>query len=157
MSELKWDGAEWRALRDAKLREWMLGDENAVQTVIMLSTITEVWDDLIDGDPVSPDEVHGAFISAMVGLNCNPFYKAWEPLITGTVLAGINAWLDSIELERGETVAERMQAFYIRNYIFEMVNVCAFAIGGWKHMRKVSGEIRAFATHETYAQWEHAL
>jgi hypothetical protein len=151
----EWDSKPWRELRDAKLGTWMLGNADAAQTIVMLSTISETWDDLVDGDEVTAGEIHGAFISATVGLQCNPFYKKWEPMITGVVLAGINAWLDSLELERSDNEAGRMQAFYIRNYAYELVNVCAFAVGGFAHMRAVSQEMRAFVTHETYQQWEH--
>jgi len=151
-----WDSAPWRRVRDANLLRWMLGNDDAVKTIVMLSAISETWDALIDGDAVTSDEVHGAFISATISLNLNPFYKQWEPMITGAALAGLNAWMDSIALEKSESIPERMQAFYIRNYIYELVNVCAFAVGGWAHMRSVSQEMRAFFTHETYSQWEHA-
>lgn len=153
---MQWDSAPWRAVRDANLMRWMKGDADAAATIVMLSAISETYDDIIDGDPVKPEEVHAAFFAAVVGLRVNPFFRKWEDQITGVVLAGLNAWLDSLELEKAGTEAERMQAFYIRNFIYELVNVCAFGVGGFAHMRAVSREMRRFMTHETYSQWENA-
>jgi hypothetical protein len=152
---MQWDTHDWRKLRDERLLSWLNGDIDAVATVVMLSTISETYDDLIDGDPVSPQQVHSTFIAATVGLQFNPFFKRWEQLIYGTVLAGLNAWLDSLELEKRDGEASRMHAFYLRNYLYELLNVCAFAVGGFDHMRAVSLEMRDFFTHETYNQWEH--
>jgi hypothetical protein len=152
---MKWDGAAWREVRDAKLLDWMLGNQPAVDAFLMLSRISEVWDDLIDGEPVDPEDVHGAFVDALVRLQGNPFYRQHEGILMGVVIAGINAWLDSVQLETTPTEAARMHAFYLRNFAYELINVCAFAVGGWRHMRAVSADMRAFFTHETYAQWEH--
>lgn len=152
---MQWDSKPWREVRDQHLLRWLDGDIDAVATFVMLSTISETYDDLIDGDPVSPEQVHSTFIAATVGLQFNPFYKRWESLIYGAMLAGLNAWLDSLELERREGEASRMHGFYLRNYLYEVLNVCAFAVGGFEHMRSVSMEMREFFTHETYRQWEH--
>lgn len=154
---MKWDSSNWRVVRDERLNAWMLGDQAAVDAFLMLSRIAEVWDDLIDGEPVDPEDIHGAFVDAMVRLQGNPFYRRHEGVVMGAVIAGINAWLDSVHLEKAPGRAARMHAFYLRNYCYELLNVCAFCIGGWRHMRAVSAEMRTFFTHETYDQWELAL
>lgn len=153
----KWDSAAWRTARDENLRRWLLGDEAAVQCLVMLSNIAETWDDVVDKEEVDASEVNTAFVQALVLLQGNPFYCKHQYMLMGVVVASINAWLDSIQLEKGATEAERMAAFYLRNFAQELLPLSAFLLGGWEHMRAVSAEARKFFTHETYAQWEHRL
>ncbi len=48
---LKWDSLEWRNVRDEKFERW-LGREGA-ECFVLLSTISEGWDDLLDRDKVA--------------------------------------------------------------------------------------------------------
>ena len=151
----EWDSGEWRKVRNRKLREWLLGDVHAVDSILTLSQISETWDDIVDGEPVTPDAVNAAFVAAVVTLGRNPFYQRNKAFLDGILMVGINAWLDSTELERKPDEASRMYAFFLRNYCYELTSAHAYLVGGWAHMRKVSHEMRLFFTHETYAQWEH--
>ena len=152
---MTWDTPPWRAERDAKLLEWCCGNQAAVDTVLALSTIAEVWDDLHDGDAqVSAEMVNRAFTLAMVKLQVNDFYKANESLFYALTVTAINAWLDANELQRSENQSERMMAFYLRNFGIEIVMMAIFRSGGWEHLRRVSLEVRAFFDHEEFVVYE---
>ena len=152
---LEWNSPEWRGQRDLKLKEWFRGNEPALQTALLLSGISEVWDDLVDGDvKATTERINGAFVAALVRLRTNSFYVHNEVTLFPTIIAGINAWMDANELQGG-TREDRAQAFYIRNYAYELVSIIVFCIGGWDYLRSVSLEMRRFFTHESYFTWEH--
>lgn len=158
MAELAWGSPEWRGERDRKLQEWLRGDMEAARCLIELSTAYEVWDDLIDRDkPVTDDLIHSGFLAALVCLNENRFWQAFQGRLMPLVITGINAWMDANVLEKGQTDKERALAFYIRNYCYEMVSMAAYCVGGWSWLRQVSLEMRMFFQHESYFTWEKRL
>jgi len=157
MSE-EWDSQEWRDSRDRNLLVWMLGDRHAASLIVDVSTMVETWDDLIDMDKdVSADEINRAFTIALVRLNNNPFFNAHKSAIMPILMIGVNAWFDANELEKSMDEAERMLAFYIRNFCYEFASLCAALVGGYDHLRRVSLEMRRFFKHESYLNWEKRL
>lgn len=151
---MKWDSVDWRKLRDAKLTEW-LGPAGA-ECVVLLSTVSEVWDDLVDKDTtISASDISNAFVISLVNLETNRFWQMYRPFLFPIMVLGINAWMDANVLQKSRIEKYRMLAFYIRNYAAELVQMAAFCVGGFEHMRKVSIAVREFLNHETYFDWEH--
>ena len=151
---LAWDSQEWRVVRDKHLSNW-LGEDGA-KCVVMLSTIAETWDDLIDKDKDLTDEdISQAFILALIKLDLNPFWQQHKPFLYPLGVAAVNCWMDSEELLREGIPRSVMYSFYLRNFCVEMIIMAAFCVGGFSHMRKVSMEIRKFFAHESYFEWEH--
>lgn len=148
-----WDSAAWRKVRDEKLQQW-IGAEGA-QCIVLLSTVSETWDDLVDGVALSAEEVSNAFIISLVDLEINSFWQKYRNFMFPVLVVAINAWLDANELQESDKEKDRMLAFYIRNYCAELVQTAAFCVGGFAHMRKVSKHVRQFLNHETYFEWEH--
>lgn len=145
-------------VRDAKLLRWMAGNAEAVEAVKTVCSICDVWDDLVDADKsVTAAEINGAFTKAFIGLGMNSFYKAHEAQFFAILVTGINAWLDANDLQTSKTKRERMLAFYIRTFGFEIAHLAAFLSGGWDHLRRVSLEMRMYFETETYSDWEHRL
>ncbi len=154
---MMWDSPDFRVQRDVKLREWLLGNEDAIRVCVQTSHIAEVWDDLHDGDREPTDrEVAHAFESAMIHLQTNPFYMANHAMLMGLIVLMANAWHDANEMTESPREVERMMAFHLRNMGIEMVQLCAFIVGGYEHMRRVSLEIRRYFIHETFREWDHA-
>lgn len=144
------------ALTDAKLLEWMRGNRHAVEAVKTICAICDVWDDLIDKDvALTEQQVNEAFMRALVGLYANPFYREHQASFFPILVTGINSWLDANTLEKAAGEKERMLAFFIRTYIFEVSRLAAFLAGGWDHLRRVSMEMRMHFEDETYHDWEH--
>lgn len=151
-----WDSPAWRELRDQHLRRWLLDDAAAVACVVLISSISETWDDLIDRDRrLDPASINQAFVNALLVLPNNPFYATHRAFLEPVMLLAINAWLDAEVLVREPAAQWRMLAFYLRNYLAEIIQACACLQGGWQHMRAISLEVRAFLAHETYFDWEH--
>lgn len=153
---LKWDSDQWRRQRDANLQRWLLGNVEAVNTVVAISSIAETWDDLADGDnPPSLERINQTFILALVKLQVNDFYKANEALFYSQIVTAINAWMDANEFQKSASEHERMYAWFLRSLGHEITHLAAFRVGGWEHMRKLSLEMRRFFQHETFQTWEH--
>lgn len=152
---MEWDSPEWREERNKKLLAWLKDDFDAFMCVLGFSAISETWDDLIDGDKKpSPEEINRAFLTAIVHLNANRFYVRHCATILPVVFIGINSWFDANELEKSTKVDHRALAFYIRNYCYEIVSICAFCVGGFDWLRSISLEMRMFFQHESYFTWE---
>ncbi len=121
-----------------------------------LSTVIEVWDDLIDRDrEPTAGEVNNAFVLALFDLQVNPFFVRHRAYLLPLLMSAINAWMDSTQMERGADTHERMWAFFLKDAGRELFIQCAHLTGGFAHMRAVSLEMRRFFTHETYQDWEH--
>ena len=98
----QFDTEEWRELRDAKLYEW-LQDEAAVDYVVSVSDLCEVFDDLIDGDKeVTPADIHRTLFAALVDLPANPFFHRHTSALVPVHLTGIAAWIDANRLEKSD-------------------------------------------------------
>lgn len=155
---LKWDSPEWRAVRDESLFRWLQDDANAVACVVCLSTISEFWDDLIDKDHHSSEqEIHRGLVAAMIGLQDNPFWNKWHHKLMPIVIIATNAWMDSNELEPSKSDSERMLAYYLRNYAYEVTTMAAYCVGGWNWLRSVSMEMRRFFQHDSYFDWRNEM
>lgn len=152
---MEWDSKEWRDLRDKKLMEWFKGDKDAVQCLVEISTISEVWDDLIDRDvALTNAEISSAFVCATIKLPNNPFYASNIAALQPLIIMTVNAWMDSEELVKRSDKKSRMLAFYMRDIGKEIVPLIAFLVGGYAHMRKVSLEIKDFFYFDDYENWE---
>ena len=150
------DTEAWREERNEKLLDWMAGDHHAVQFVLDLSMLVETWDDLVDKDkPLGEQDIHDAFVAALINFPLNPFYRRHQDALLPLITVAINAWFDSLEMERGDTPHERMWAFFLKDLGLEVFLFCAMLAGGYRHMRAVSMDMRRFFNHETYETWEH--
>lgn len=57
--------------------EWFGGNENALRMFNAFVDLAHVWDDLVDKDkPVSADDINRAFLTCLVYLPANPFYRS---------------------------------------------------------------------------------
>ena len=57
--------------------EWFGGNENALRMFNAFVDLAHVWDDLVDKDkPVFADDINRAFLTCLVYLPANPFYRS---------------------------------------------------------------------------------
>lgn len=150
---MKFDSTEWRKERDALLLAWMAGDHNARAFILQMGEVAEVWDDLVDGDDVPVERLHNAFLTALFDISGNPFFSENATYLRPLMMAGVNAWLDSVVLEKRDTGWAQTWAYALRDYYMELIPACAFLVGGFEHMRLVSLEAREFLQAETLEQF----
>ena len=153
MTNPTFDSDEWRLLRDEKLRLWLLGDEQAMQCLLMLFHLAELWDDVVDGQLDPAVGASRLAWGALCELPSNPFYQRHITFLTPVVQAGANAWMDSVQLEGRDDLHSQVWAYALRDFYMELVPLAAYLVGGFDHMRRVSLEARNFFQAETLADF----
>lgn len=120
----------------------LLGNRDAVEFCEDLFAISQLWDDLVDGDKaVESETINAAFWCALVDLPNNPFYQMHFGTLQPLVQAAIVDWLDANDLEHGNYEA-RAAAYVLRDSVGAIVIHCARILGGYAHMRRISMEVR---------------
>lgn len=151
------DTPEWQRARDKRLHEWV-GDPVAVEALIDISDACELFDDLIDRDkPIDDDHVVRVLFNLLTELPLNPFWERNKTVLIPVLIAGINAWLDANDLERG-TDNEKAMAYMLRIWYVEIVTLVIYLTRGRDYMRAVSLDVRRFfCAHETLEQYKESL
>jgi hypothetical protein len=112
--------------REGKL-EWFGGNEDALRMLNAFADLAHIWDDMVDKDvPVSADAINRAFLTCLVYLPANPFYRSIQNEI-------LPMWLTVVS------------AYETANY-FEK-NKDAHGIEIAHGLRHASGNIIAYAVH----------
>lgn len=149
----EFDTYEWQQLRNEKLVEW-LGDAAAIRFVTDFADTCELFDDLIDKDkPVDDAHVIRVLFKVLAEMPLNPFFDRFKTQLVPIIITGINAWLDSNELEQGND-NDKVFAYVLRDWYMEFVSYVIYLLRGRDYMREVSMDVRHFFTHhETLAEY----
>ena len=148
------DSQDWRELRNAKLLEWFGGNQSAVDFLVALSGIAELWDDLVDKDKEpSRKDIDIVFWNALVTLPTTEFFNQYKTFLMPLVVQSINAWQDSVELENGNT-NDRAYALTLRIISLQIAPMIVLLLRGKEAMRDVSTEMwRYFTSHDDAIKW----
>lgn len=153
---LSHDSDAWRELRDRKLHGWVC-DENAVRWLLDYYDVCELFDDLMDRDKsVTDDRIERALFEALIDMPSNPFFRAHVVTLVPVVHAGVNAWLDSVDMERAATDEsdEALRLAYVMRAAYMCVTQTVIELTrGRDVMRALSREVVAFFGTETFAEY----
>lgn len=140
------------------IRYALKGDEDAVSLCGELFAVTQVWDDLIDGDSdVTHEEVNKAFYACLVEIPGNAFFQAHIKTLQPILASFIIDWLDANRLERQDDHGQNV-AFVLRDSIGGFAIQCARIIGGLDWALEVSIPLRRlFINNETLADYKNKL
>jgi hypothetical protein len=143
--------SEWQIQNQANKQRWFLGNASAIDFINRLFDAVELWDDLIDKDvEISDAHINRVFGSLMFFLPANDWFIDNRKYYLPLMMASINAFHDANAMQDSESPRLRNLAFHIRNFGIELHIATALLIGGYEHMRAVSGEIREFFAFEEY-------
>lgn len=148
------DTQNWRIARNAKLLEWFGGNQSAVDFMVSLSSIAELWDDLVDKDKeLNRNEIDSVFWNALVTLPTNEFFNQHKSFLMPLIIQSINAWQDSVELEKGSK-DDRAYALTLRIISLQIAPMIVLLLRGKEECRRVSVDIWRFATsHDDAIKW----
>lgn len=133
------------------------GEPSAVNLCGLLFRVSQVIDDLVDQDkPVSTDLIKKAFWDCLVEIPLNPFYQKHFTSLLPQIQIFFNDWLDSCELEKRDDHGQNI-AFVLRDSIGGIIIHCAYLIGGYPWMRKVSSDVRDHIFEDTLEQYKEDL
>jgi hypothetical protein len=148
------DSPEWRKARDAKLLEWFGGNQSAVEFVLALSTMAELWDDLTDKDKeLSPQDIQSAMWAALVTLPNNEFFNTHKNWFMPLIVQAMNSYEDSVELEQGST-NDRAYALTLRIIALQISSMVVLLLRGREAARACSVEMwKYFTAHDDAVEW----
>lgn len=118
------------------------GDKNAAQLSFKLLDISHVWDDLVDGDPVSPDKINSTFLACLFELQQNPL---WFPAgLNFHVLNVYLRWRDanSIEADKSASDDDLLKCYMLRAGIYDLFVVIAYYLYGDDWAKEVGPIVR---------------
>ena len=80
-------------MKDVGKLEWFGGNQDALNMYRAFVSLAHIWDDLIDRDkPVSADQINQAFLTCLVYLPANPFYRAIQDQIMPMWLVVVSSY-----------------------------------------------------------------
>ena len=136
---------------------WALrGDEPAVEFIELLGTISQVWDDLVDGDPAEADDINRAFRLALIAVPQNLFYQAYQHKLVPVMDAAILDWMTATALERRSEQGAGL-AYVLRDSLAGVVVYCAQLLGGTEWAMEVAPRVRLEIHDETFADYMAGL
>lgn len=116
-------------MNEAGKLEWFGGNQDALNMYRALVTLSHTWDDLVDGDKkVTEQDVNLAFMTCLVVLPANPFYRAIQDQVLPMWMSVISAYETANKFERdkdahGIEIAHSLR--YAAGYIVaHAVQVC---------------------------------
>lgn len=130
----------------------LMGNQDAIGMANELFFISQIWDDLVDGDkPVDASLVNRMMWVALIDLPLNAFYQNNFCALHPIVRASIIDWMVATEIEKNADHEDCLRISYIlRDTLTAILCHMAYLIGGYDWMIQVSPEIRRWVHDEDF-------
>jgi hypothetical protein len=90
-------------MKDEGKLEWFGGNQDALNMYRAFVNLAHTWDDMIDRDkPVSADDINRAFLTCLVYLPANPFYRAIQDQIMPMWLVVVSSYETANAFEKAK-------------------------------------------------------
>ena len=90
-------------MKDEGKLEWFGGNQDALNMYRAFVNLAHTWDDMIDRDkPVSADDINRAFLTWLVYLPANPFYRAIQDQIMPMWLVVVSSYETANAFEKAK-------------------------------------------------------
>lgn len=116
-------------MKDHGKLEWFGGNQDALNMYRAFVDLAHTWDDMVDKDkPVSADDINRAFLTALVYLPANPFYRAIQDQILPMWLVVVSSYETANKFEQdkdphGIEIAHSLR-YAAGNIVAYAVHVC---------------------------------
>jgi purine-cytosine permease-like protein len=116
-------------MKDYGKLEWFGGNQDALNMYRAFVDLAHTWDDMIDRDkPVSADDINRAFLTCLVYLPANPFYRAIQEQILPMWLVVVSSYETANAFEKskdphGIEIAHSLR-YAAGNIVAYAVHVC---------------------------------
>lgn len=119
------------------LQNVLRGNLHAINFCTLVFSISQVWDDLHDGDkPVTQAQLNGAFWNALFALPANEFYRKYEPQLQPLMQAAVVDWMAANNMEKSTELQHKAVAYALRDSCTRIVLHCALLVGGYEWMQQ---------------------
>ena len=116
------------------------GNESAISLSMMLLEVCHVWDDIVDGDPVTTDDVNRVFRYLIYDIPINPVYKA-IPSMPDHLLNIYLKWRDATAMEAEEN-PDLEKTYMLRASLYDMFSMIAFYLYGDEWAKEIGPSVR---------------
>lgn len=152
-AETKQDLPPWDQ-RVASYQDMFLGNEDAIHFMLVLSSWSHLYDDLIDQDKeIDPDFIHKVMWDIMVDLPMNKFYVAYAHLLAPVMATGILNWRGANEMEASGSKEELYIAHATRYSINDLALMIMNILGGPTHASRYARDARLSFQRDTIAHY----
>ena len=116
-------------MKDQGKLEWFGGNQDALNMYRAFVNLAHTWDDMIDRDkPVSADDINRAFLTCLVYLPANSFYRAIQEQILPMWLVVVSSYETANAFEKakdphGIEIAHSLR-YAAGNIVAYAVHVC---------------------------------
>ncbi len=135
-----------------QLVEWFKGEREPAHMIMAMFRMFHVWDDLVDGDPVTDKDINEAFWIALVALPQNHFYREYEDTIRPVMVQAIQDWKVANVLEKNKGNEQNI-AYTLRCTVVGIIHYCALIIGGPEWADEVGPDIWRYGLSHTLEQY----
>lgn len=130
-------------------KEICLDDEDALDFLINLSKVFRFADDLFDGDyEFFSEEFDSLMTTLLFEFSRNEFYKKNRDALEAHIFVSWNAWQASNHFSKNGNRFEKIYAWFLRDYCFEIEHLVAWLVGGYKHAKTMNLKIRSLAIRQ---------
>jgi hypothetical protein len=112
---------------------------SAVEWLLMMFQVTQVFDDVADGDKVPREELNKCIWSTLVAMPLNPFFAANSTTLLPVVALSILKWQGSDAVERAGKANE--MSFAWRAAFYDLCMIVIQACHGVKKATELSGDV----------------
>lgn len=134
--------------------EWFGGNEDALNMYRMFVNMLHTWDDLVDKDrPLDEATINNAFLTALVYLPANPFYRSIQDAIFPMWMTVVSAYETANKFERDKDPHGIEIAHTLR---YAAGHIVAFAVTtcvGPEKAKEYLPEMWKSVVHERFEQY----
>lgn len=128
---------------------WLKENKDAIDLVNAYSTVSQVWDDLYDGDkPVTKSQVNTMMMLALIEIPTNPFFQQHYLELMPLVKHCLMTWLDANTLESVGDDCDLQVSYIIRSVTTDLIIHVAGIVGGTVWRRQAALAIRQAIYHD---------
>ena len=120
------------------------GDESAKSISLELVSVANKWDDLVDGDHVSIDDINKTFISCLFGMQQNPLWLHCG--LNHQVLNCFLRWRDAntMESDKSSTDEDLTKCYMLRAGIYDLFVIIAYHLFGDEWAAEIGPVVRRY-------------
>lgn len=133
------------------LIDW-IGNEDCVDMLQMLGSISQSVDDIYDQD--KPVDAEALSLEIFSDLMSNDTFLTYNIRLMPLIRASVYGWIASNELAKSLNVRERIVAFTCRDLLAALIVECIDIFKGQAKARELSGAVWSeFTSHDDPIKW----
>jgi hypothetical protein len=120
---------------------WFKGNQSAMRFCADVLEVSHVWDDIVDGDDVTPSEGDKAFRKALLEIPANEFYRANFGFLHPVMVLIWAQWDAANKMEAHQLKNDFVKTYMLRASLYQLFHACAVLCGGLDWAAEIGPEV----------------